>query len=97
MLTKADKVDADALEAALASLRSPLPAHLELHAINAKEHDDVAPLLAYLRRGDTAVLVGSSGAGKSTLTNTLLGGERQARIRCANTTAAAATRRRIAR
>jgi ribosome biogenesis GTPase len=51
---------------------------VETHAINAKDPASVAPLLAHLQAGDTAVLVGSSGAGKSTLTNTLLGVERQA-------------------
>jgi ribosome biogenesis GTPase / thiamine phosphate phosphatase len=78
VLTKADKLDADTLEATLDSLRSQLPAHLDVLAINAKSSDDIAPLRAYVRHGDTAVLVGSSGAGKSTLTNTLLGRERQA-------------------
>jgi ribosome biogenesis GTPase len=49
---------------------------VEIQAINAKDATSVAPLLAHLRAGDTAVLVGSSGAGKSTLTNTLLGVEK---------------------
>lgn len=78
VLTKVDKVDNAASAQALADLRDTLPAAVELHAINAKDCLCVAPLLAHLRSGDTAVLVGSSGAGKSTLTNTLLGVERQA-------------------
>lgn len=78
VLTKADQLDAEALAATIDSLRSQLPSHLDVRAINAKSAADVAPLRAYVRRGDTAVLVGSSGAGKSTLTNTLLGRERQA-------------------
>ena len=78
VLTKRDKVDDAAFTAAAASVRELLPAQVELHGINAKDSASVAPLLAHLQRGDTAVLVGSSGAGKSTLTNTLLGVQRQA-------------------
>jgi len=78
VLTKRDKVDDAAFAAAAASVRELLPAQVELHGINAKDSASIAPLLAHLQRGDTAVLVGSSGAGKSTLTNTLLGVQRQA-------------------
>ena len=77
VLTKLDKVE----NAASALLRSELAdtvPNVETHAINAKDRTSIAPLLAHLQPGDTAVLVGSSGAGKSTLTNTLLGIERQA-------------------
>ena len=77
VLTKLDKVEADAGAAMVAGLRDTLAAGISLHVINAKDPGSVAPLLAFLRHGDTAVLVGSSGAGKSTLTNTLLGRERQ--------------------
>ena len=77
VLTKLDKVDAATATAALAELTATLPG-IELHEINAKDPVSVAPLLAHLGVGATAVLVGSSGAGKSTLTNTLLGVERQA-------------------
>ncbi len=76
VLTKADATgDADAI---FAELRKRVPPPLEMFAINAKSADSVAPLLAFLGPGDTAVLVGSSGVGKSTLTNTLLGETRQA-------------------
>ena len=78
VLTKRDKVDDAAFAEAAASVRELLPAQVELHGINAKDTTSVAPLLAHLQHGDTAVLVGSSGAGKSTLTNTLLGVQRQA-------------------
>jgi len=78
VLTKRDKVDGVAFSAAGDALLESLPPGVELHGVNAKDAASVAPLLAHLRRGDTAVLVGSSGAGKSTLTNTLLGVERQA-------------------
>jgi ribosome biogenesis GTPase / thiamine phosphate phosphatase len=74
VLTKRDKLDADAL-AERASAMAALG--VETHAINAKEAASVAVLRGHLGLGDTAVLVGSSGAGKSTLTNTLLGVERQ--------------------
>ena len=76
VLTKADR--ADYSEAMIASLRPRVPANVEILAINAKSPESVEPLLAYLKPGDTAVLVGSSGVGKSTLTNTLLGEARQA-------------------
>ena len=74
VLTKADQGDA---EDALAELRRRMP-DIPMHAVNSKSADSVAPLLAWLGPGRTAVLVGSSGVGKSTLTNTLLGETRQA-------------------
>jgi ribosome biogenesis GTPase len=76
VLTKAD-TNADAA-ASVARIRERIAAPIEIHAINAKSADSVAPLQAHLGRGETAVLVGSSGVGKSTLTNTLLGESRQA-------------------
>ncbi len=78
VLTKADKLESEAMRAEIAALRAQVPADVELHALNAKDASAVAPLLNHLQPGDTAVLLGSSGAGKSTLTNTLLGRERQA-------------------
>jgi ribosome biogenesis GTPase / thiamine phosphate phosphatase len=77
VLTKLDKVEIAAATTMRAELAAAIPG-VETHAINAKDPASVAPLLAHLQPGDTAVLVGSSGAGKSTLTNTLLGVERQA-------------------
>lgn len=77
VLTKLDKVENAASAAMREELRVATP-NVETHAINAKDVASVGPLLKYLQRGDTAVLVGSSGAGKSTLTNTLLGVERHA-------------------
>jgi len=77
VLTKLDKVEMAAATTMRAELAAAIPG-VETHAINAKDPASVAPLLARLGPGDTAVLVGSSGAGKSTLTNTLLGVERQA-------------------
>jgi len=77
VLTKLDKVEIAAETTMRAELAAAIPG-VETHAINAKDPVSVAPLLAHLQPGDTAVLVGSSGAGKSTLTNTLLGVERQA-------------------
>ena len=76
VLTKLDR--ADDAEAAIATLKSRLPQHVEVIAINAKSPESIAPLMKYLAAGNTAVLVGSSGVGKSTLTNTLLGEARQA-------------------
>jgi ribosome biogenesis GTPase len=74
VLTKADQGDPDV---ALGELKRRMP-ELRMFAINSKSADSVAPLLAWLGPGHTAVLVGSSGVGKSTLTNTLLGETRQA-------------------
>jgi len=74
VLTKADQhPDLAAPLAALASLHE---SGIPVHPVNAKDSASVAVLHPYLRRGMSAVLVGSSGAGKSTLTNTLLGVER---------------------
>jgi ribosome biogenesis GTPase len=78
VLTKRDKVGDAEFSTMFDAVRDSLPPGAELHAINAKDAASVAPLLAHLGSGHTAVLVGSSGAGKSTLTNTLLGVERQA-------------------
>jgi ribosome biogenesis GTPase len=77
VLTKLDKLENGAALALQSELAIAVPG-VKTHAINAKDRASVAPLLAHLQPGDTAVLVGSSGAGKSTLTNTLLGVERQA-------------------
>ncbi len=74
VLTKADTLDA---QAALAELARRLPG-VPMFAVNAKSAESIAPLLAWLGPGHTAVLVGSSGVGKSPLTNTLLGQVRQA-------------------
>ena len=76
VLTKADR--AQAIEEAIRTLRARVSDSVAIVAINSKSPDSVAPLLAYLGPGHTAVLVGSSGVGKSTLTNTLLGTSRQA-------------------
>ncbi len=78
VLSKIDKVETAAADAALAALRDLVPPQVEVRGVNAKDPASVAPLLTWLQRGDTAVLVGSSGAGKSTLTNTLIGSERHA-------------------
>ncbi|HEX5352451.1 MAG TPA: ribosome small subunit-dependent GTPase A [Rhodanobacteraceae bacterium] len=76
VLTKLDKVEAEAADAAIATLRKRLPADARALAINAKDAASVAALKEFLTPAATAVLVGSSGAGKSTLINTLLGEDR---------------------
>ena len=76
LLSKIDQRE-DAAEL-IAELRARLPATTPIHAINGKDPATVATLAAYLKLGDSAVLVGSSGAGKSTLTNTLAGNEQMA-------------------
>jgi ribosome biogenesis GTPase / thiamine phosphate phosphatase len=76
VLTKSDITDD--VDEAIVEMRKHVPAHTEIHAINAKSADSVARLLPYFGPGTSTVLVGSSGVGKSTLTNTLLGELRQA-------------------
>jgi len=79
VLTKADKAIAenpDAVADAIAGLAELEAQDIAVRAVNAKDHDSVSVLYAWLQAGHTVVLVGSSGAGKSTLTNTLLGRDR---------------------
>ena len=76
LLSKLDTRD-DAAEL-VAGLRERLPPTTPVHALNSKDPASVVALAAYLKPGDSAVLVGSSGAGKSTLTNTLLGVDKMA-------------------
>jgi ribosome biogenesis GTPase len=49
-----------------------------VHAICAKQANEVAVINQYLGEGITGALIGSSGVGKSTVINALLGEERQA-------------------
>jgi ribosome biogenesis GTPase len=62
----------------IAELKARLPEGTPIHTVNGKDPASAAVLHAYLKPGDSAVLVGSSGAGKSTLTNTLLGSQHMA-------------------
>lgn len=48
-----------------------------IHAVCAVSGEGVEELIAYLGRGQTAVLLGSSGVGKSTLINCFLGTQKQ--------------------
>ena len=75
VLTKADIVAAtsEALERRLDALRGRVPGTVDVLAVDATQPTAALPLVPYLERGQTLVLLGSSGAGKSTLTNTLLG------------------------
>jgi len=72
VLSKADLCAAE-LEQRLDTLRSRLPAGLNMVAINALDPSATLQLAPWLAAGQTLVVLGSSGAGKSTLTNTLLG------------------------
>jgi ribosome biogenesis GTPase len=72
VLSKADLCAAE-LEQRLDTLRSRLPAGLNMVAINALDPSATLQLEPWLAAGQTLVVLGSSGAGKSTLTNTLLG------------------------
>jgi len=71
-LSKAD-LCAGEIEQRLDTLRSRLPAGLNIVAINALDAEAATQLAPWLDAGQTVVMLGSSGAGKSTLTNTLLG------------------------
>ncbi|MGY4829848.1 ribosome small subunit-dependent GTPase A [Sphaerotilaceae bacterium SBD11-9] len=73
VLTKADTVAPEAVERAVAELRSRLPAQVDVVAINGMAPHTTRVLDDYLAPGQTVVLLGSSGAGKSTLTNALAG------------------------
>jgi len=72
VLTKADRMDADAA-AARAALRALITQNIAVVALDARDPASAAQLVPWLAPRTTAVLIGSSGAGKSTLTNTLLG------------------------
>ncbi|HUA79911.1 MAG TPA: ribosome small subunit-dependent GTPase A [Dyella sp.] len=76
VLTKTD-LGSDA-DPRIAELKTRLPMGTPIHPINGKDPASAGVLTAYLKLGDSAVLVGSSGAGKSTLTNTLLGSQHMA-------------------
>jgi ribosome biogenesis GTPase / thiamine phosphate phosphatase len=71
VLTKADVCED--VEVRLDALRGRVPAHVPIHALDARDGQAVIALQPYCARGQTLVLLGSSGAGKSTLTNSLLG------------------------
>ena len=72
VLSKAD-LCAGQIDQRLDTLRTRLPAGLNLIALNALDSRAGLQLAPWLAAGQTLVLLGSSGAGKSTLTNTLLG------------------------
>ena len=72
VLSKADLCAAE-LEQRMQTLRTRLPAGLDIVAVNALDAAASTSLAPWLDAGQTLVLLGSSGAGKSTLTNTLLG------------------------
>ena len=72
VLSKAD-LCATEIEQRLQTLRTRLPAGLDIVALNALDAAAAMLLAPWLAAGQTLVLLGSSGAGKSTLTNTLLG------------------------
>lgn len=72
VLTKADQsTDADAGDFVTAAQQ--LDRNVPVLAVNALDLDDLAQIAAWVKRGQTAALVGSSGVGKTTLTNGLCG------------------------
>lgn len=70
VLTKADICE-DAAEYRIKA--ESLAKSLTVLTLDAKNPDDVTQLLAWVKPGQTAALVGSSGVGKTTLTNGLTG------------------------
>ncbi|MCI0571063.1 MAG: ribosome small subunit-dependent GTPase A [Myxococcaceae bacterium] len=74
VLSKAD-LRPDASEC-VAEVEAATPG-VAVHAANLRSPECDATLLAHVRTGETAVLLGSSGVGKSTLLNRLLGQEAQ--------------------
>lgn len=77
LLTKADLVTADELEAAHVTVRAAAPG-VEVLALSTHTGEGLDALGRLLAPARTAVLVGSSGVGKSTLVNALLGATRLA-------------------
>jgi ribosome biogenesis GTPase len=78
VLTKADIVPTpQLLDERVATVRTRIPAHVDIVAVDATAPVAAAVLRPYLVAGSTLVMLGSSGAGKSTLTNTLLGADVQ--------------------
>lgn len=76
VLTKADVArmsQADLVERRIQEVRQRVGNHVDVVAIDARNHEAQKELLPYLSLSQTLVLLGSSGAGKSTLTNSLLG------------------------
>jgi ribosome biogenesis GTPase len=72
LVNKADVVEPELAEAAMAELRQALPSCRAL-LVSARSGQGLAELQAELGPGSSAVLLGSSGVGKSTLVNALLG------------------------
>jgi ribosome biogenesis GTPase len=72
VLTKADLVSGDDLDAALEALE-PACVGVDLLSISAPTGAGLDDVARYFRRGRTVALLGSSGAGKSTLANHLAG------------------------
>jgi ribosome biogenesis GTPase len=73
VLTKADTVSLERIDACLAALRTRVPPAVPRVAVDGTQPGAVHALAPWLLMGQTLVAIGSSGAGKSTLTNTLLG------------------------
>lgn len=72
VLSKADLLDADAIEERLAECRAMGPG-LEVHVSSARDGRGLDQVRGALGAGQTGALLGSSGAGKSTLINLLVG------------------------
>jgi ribosome biogenesis GTPase / thiamine phosphate phosphatase len=72
VLTKADLVSGDDLDAAIEALE-PACAGVDLLAVSAPTGAGLDDVARYFQRGRTVALLGSSGAGKSTLANHLAG------------------------
>ena len=77
VLTKADLIDADTLDAVLGELDTGLLGN-EVVVTSARQGRGLDELRRWVRDDRTVVLLGESGAGKSRLVNALLGAEVQA-------------------
>ena len=74
LLNKADLcADPEGCRREVAEIAGSSPVHLCM----ARDHETLAVLTPYLKKGRTIALLGSSGVGKSTILNGLLGEERQ--------------------
>lgn len=75
VLTKVDRVEPDALAAAVANVRALVGEQVPVIATSSKEGRGLEAVRACVPSGSCAMILGESGAGKSTLLNALLGHE----------------------
>ncbi len=76
LLNKADLMDSDTLAERVTEVLKSASV-VPVHAVSAKTKQGLRDVESYLKKGKTAVFLGSSGVGKSALINALFGSEEQ--------------------